>query len=339
MQTWEKTFSIAPGSSVNIDQHRGKIEVTGWEQPEIKVIATTQDEEPIDERLEVAVRERSLILEVRRRARSFFGLFRPAEPPIDLVINLPVGTACVIDTGAGPVSVTGTRAALKIDSGSGDVVVADVASCHVDTGSGDVEVQGVAGAADIDTGSGAVLVRQVGGSASVDTGSGDVTISQVSGGLKVDTGSGDVTMADVEGNVEVDTGSGAIALARVKGPKLHLDTGNGAIRGGNLAVDSLHVDTGSGSVDLELVAINLQGRYLVDTGSGEVTLTLPADAGLTLELDTNSGRIQHDGLAVEVTHMERGELAGTLNGGGARLKVDTGSGDIRLVTARGTTRE
>ena len=159
----------------------------------------------------------------------------------------------------------------------------------------------------VDVGSGAVRVGPtLRGDLRVDTGSGAVVVGDVAGGrIQVDTGSGAVRAGRLVGDVSVDTGSGAVSIRSVDGP--------------------VRVDTGSGGVSLALVS---EDPAEVDTGSGGVALVLPAGAGFDVDLDGGSVSIDRDlGFRGAI---ERDEASGTIGRGGPRLKVDTGSGSIRL---------
>ncbi len=180
----------------------------------------------------------------------------------------------------------------------------------------------------------------------LDLGSGRASARGITGALRVDTGSGSVEVADIQGELSVDTGSGSVTLDRVSGPRVSVDTGSGGVEGGSISTDRLVVDTGSGGIrlrdvtapDVELdtgsgsVTTDLHGsveRLIVDTGSGSVTVSLPDDINAEVDLDSGSGGIDLD-FAVEVTTMRRDKIEGRIGNGRGLIKIDTGSGSIRL---------
>ena len=194
---------------------------------------------------------------------------------------------------------------------------------------GEMDARGVEGDLQLHTGSGSVMATDVSGSLDVDTGSGSITVSTIRGDLGVDTGSGSVTVRDVEGDeISVDTGSGGVRGGGLRAGTVHVDTGSGSI---NLdAVDSPDValGTGSGSVELDLMrdVENLD----VDTGSGSITIRAPADLGARVEIETGSGGIDMD-FAVQVRSVRRDHVVGTVGDGVGTIRIDTGSGSIRLL--------
>lgn len=218
---------------------------------------------------------------------------RGMEAHADLRIEVPAGRDVEVRLAAGQVEARGVSGDLLVDLSVGGITVAE----H-------------RGPLDLDTGSGSVRVADVGGPVRVDTGSGSVRVDRIRGEeLRVDTGSGAVRGSGIRsGSVEIDTGSGSIALTGVRAARLRLDTGSGSVELGLL----------SDVEDLE-----------VDTGSGSVTLFLPADLGAELTVDTGSGGIDVD-VPMRTTRMERGRVSGVLGDGRGRIRVDTGSGGVRL---------
>ena len=175
----------------------------------------------------------------------------------------------------------------------------------------------------LDLGSGDVEVGSLRGDLAVDVGSGDVSVSDVDGDrIALDTGSGDVTGRALRGEVAVETGSGDVRLDRVDG-RLAVSTGSGDVEAGEVAGPSA-VETGSGDVALRL---RTAARTSVGTGSGDVTLRLPR-AGFDVAL--SGGPVRIDRALDFDGRTDRRSASGRVNGGGPRIEVSTGSGDIRL---------
>lgn len=196
-------------------------------------------------------------------------------------------------------------------------------------------------------GVGALDAQGVEGALTLDTHSGGVRAQRIKGSLLVDTGSGSVEAQDIEGELVVDTGSGSVSVMRVRGPRLAVDTGSGGVSGNDLTTPDLLVDTGSGHVTLESVRaprikvdtgsggvtlglLEDVEDVLVDTGSGGVTLRVPEALGARVEIDTGSGGIDSE-VPLTLRHRSHGELQGTLGDGRGTIRVDTGSGGVRLV--------
>jgi DUF4097 and DUF4098 domain-containing protein YvlB len=93
----------------------------------------------------------------------------------------------------------------------------------------------------------------------------------------------------------------------------------------------LSVDTGSGSVEIDLTADIEQ--MSVDTGSGGITIGVPSTLGAELVIDTGSGGIDVD-VPLTVRRSERRYLEGTLGDGKGRMRIETGSGGVRVRSSR-----
>jgi DUF4097 and DUF4098 domain-containing protein YvlB len=150
--------------------------------------------------------------------------------------------------------------------------------------------------------------------------------------LLVDTGSGDVRVSDVEGDVSLDTGSGTVTVDGVSGRDVRIDTGSGGVTAARVRADDVNIDTGSGDVRLDLLS-DLESLY-VDTGSGDVTIDVPADLGAQVDIETGSGEIDLQDVTVRTTRLEQDHLSGEIGDGRGRMRIETGSGGVRLVRSR-----
>jgi hypothetical protein len=131
------------------------------------------------------------------------------------------------------------------------------------------------------------------------------------------TVSGDVDVEGLTADVEAHSVSGDV----------HVST-RGSVEAGSV----------SGDLDLTMGRLPSNGTLEFRTVSGDVEITLPRDAGAELHARTLSGDIDSD-FPLEVSgrdrgrgyHIEVGQRArGTIGRGGARLDVETVSGDITV---------
>lgn len=193
---------------------------------------------------------------------------------------------------------------------------------------------------------GEVNVTNVNGDIYVDVNAADVTTSGTRGLLSLDTGSGETSVTDAQGDLDLDSGSGSVRLTRVRGERLSVDAGSGGLRaddinatriqmdlgsGGaslrNVTARDIKLDCGSGSAELDLVS---DIRMLdIDSGSGGVTVWIPATLGAKVEIDAGSGGIDI-GVPVSVTRWERDHVVGTIGDGAGTIRIDAGSGGVRL---------
>jgi len=229
---------------------------------------------------------------------------------------------------------------IKVSSrGSGLEIWADVTvrvpagkSLEIQHGVGNMSVRDVDADLVLDSHAGSIDVAHVNGRLGIDVGSGAVTVESANGDeILVDTGSGSVELSDCASDkIGVDTGSGRVRIESVEGSHLLVDTGSGSVTAKRVSTDSASIDTGSGSVSLELDRMG-SGRFEIDTGSGGIDLRLPRGASADISAETGSGGIDLDldGDAV-IRHKESNSVNVTVGDGSARVKLDTGSGSIRV---------
>jgi hypothetical protein len=162
---------------------------------------------------------------------------------------------------------------------------------------------------DASSGSGDITDQGVGVNARLNTGSGTIHATGLQDGFTVGTGSGDIyAEGSGVGDVKANTGSGSIELKNITG--------------------GLRAQTGSGDIKL-----NGQPKsdWKVTTGSGTVEIWPSDHAAFTLDASTGSGDIKTDReMLVSGSIESHHHIVGKINGGGALVKVETGSGDIRV---------
>jgi hypothetical protein len=193
---------------------------------------------------------------------------------------------------------------------------------------GAVTAANVDGTIRIDGGSGSVDASAMKGFLSVDVGSGEVTVHGVTGELSIDTGSGDVKVTSVSGNeVNIDTGSGQVTASDITTTILKVDTGSGDVSLSGISAKDINLDTGSGEVTLGLTSD--AETVKIDTGSGDVTLSVPDSFGATIDIEPGSGGVQSD-IPISTRRWSSDHITGTIGDGNGRLRIETGSGGVRL---------
>jgi DUF4097 and DUF4098 domain-containing protein YvlB len=159
-----------------------------------------------------------------------------------------------------------------------------------------------------------------------DSGSGDLRLSDLGGPLKANTGSGSIDATGLSGRVALQTGSGDIRAEMHSAPDVKAETGSGSIRLRGVS-GGLYAETGSGDIDVE----GQPGtNWKLETGSGSITLDTGGRAKFTLDATTGSGSIHSDPPISTHGSLERHHITGDINGGGPTVRVETGSGDVRI---------
>ncbi len=139
------------------------------------------------------------------------------------------------------------------------------------------------------------------------TGTGDVRVAGVTGAVDARTGSGSMEITAVGGDVDVRTGAGPIGITG-------LDT-------------ALRARTGTGRIRVEGAP---GGVWDLSTGSGGIRIDLPDDAAFEIDARTHSGDVRTDHPVVGGDETRRGQLQGTVRGGGPKVTLRTGSGGIAI---------
>jgi DUF4097 and DUF4098 domain-containing protein YvlB len=157
------------------------------------------------------------------------------------------------------------------------------------------------------SGSGNVTDDGVGENAKLSTGSGNIHATGLQGGFNANTGSGDIYAEQTgSGDVKAQTGSGNLELKGVQGG-LRAGTGSGDIKVTGSPSNPWHLETGSGGVEF-----------------------WPGNTGFTLDASTGSGSVHTDKEMLTQGSSDRHHITGKIGGGGPTVRIETGSGDIRV---------
>jgi len=156
-------------------------------------------------------------------------------------------------------------------------------------------------------------------------GSGDIKIDGVGENVKLSTGSGDIHATGLHGRFSVSTGSGGIYAEQTGAGDVKAETGSGSIELRNVR-GGLRASTGSGEIRVGGAPIS---DWKLETGSGSIELW-PGSTGITLDASTGSGSIHSDHEVTTQGASGKHHLMGKLNGGGPTVRIETGSGDIRI---------
>jgi DUF4097 and DUF4098 domain-containing protein YvlB len=173
----------------------------------------------------------------------------------------------------------------------------------------DYEVQTPANSfLEANSGSGNIVDDGVGENAKLSTGSGNIHATGLQGGFSANTGSGDIyaEQSGGQGDVKAQTGSGNLELRNVHGG-LRAGTGSGDIKVAGTPANPWHLETGSGNVEF-----------------------WPGNSGLTLDASTGSGSVHSDKEMLTQGSNDRHHITGKISGGGPTVRIETGSGDIRV---------
>ncbi|HUX44568.1 MAG TPA: DUF4097 family beta strand repeat-containing protein [Terracidiphilus sp.] len=157
------------------------------------------------------------------------------------------------------------------------------------------------------------------------SGSGNITDDGIGDNAKLSTGSGNIHATGLQRGFYVNTGSGNIYAEQVGTGDAHAQTGSGSIELRNVT-GALRAGTGSGSVKVSGSPTN---PWHVETGSGSIEFW-PGNTGFLLDASTGSGGIHIENETLKSSSTDRHHVVGSIKGGGPRVRLETGSGSIRI---------
>ena len=209
------------------------------------------------------------------------------------------------------------------------VVVPKGKSLLLRQGVGETTIDNVDGKLSVDVSASRVRVSHVRGSLQLDAGSGGVEVTDMNGDLTLDCGSGGTTLDGIRGgSLKMDIGSGSLRGRDIDVSQVNADVGSGGVRLSTMKTPRIHLEAGSGGADLELLAS--PDDVSIEAGSGGVTLRMPAATSASVDVQTGSGGVDSD-FEVKLTRIEKHALHGTIGSGKGRIRIEAGSGHVRLM--------
>ena len=124
---------------------------------------------------------------------------------------------------------------------------------------------------------------------------------------------------------QFETVNGAVQLQDLDG-EVTASTTNGGVQGRGLS-GSVKANTTNGGLVIEMASVT--GDIQLETTNGGIRLQLPQDVKATLDASCVNGGISVSDLTVQGEQSRR-RVAGTINGGGPRVAVETVNGGIRI---------
>ena len=183
----------------------------------------------------------------------------------------------------------------------------------------------------------------------LNTSGGDITAGSVRGNVRARTSGGNLKFDRIDGEIDAHTSGGDIVLkegtARAKlgtsGGDIEIDRAGGptevSTSGGDLNINSvaqlISATTSGGNVHATITE-PLKQDTVLSTSGGDVRVRIVKGAGFELDASTSGGDVRAEGLTITITKggVGKSRLAGSVNGGGPRLKLRSSGGDISVRT-------
>lgn len=134
-------------------------------------------------------------------------------------------------------------------------------------------------------------------------------------------------------SVDLRTVNGGVTLTGL-GADVRARATNGGIKGSGIIAANVDAAVTNGGVEIELASAPSSGSFELESVNGGVALRLPSDSKADVTARCVNGGISVDGLALEVIgEQTRRKIEGKLNGGGARVNLETTNGGVRISRA------
>lgn len=264
----DTTVRLERGGTVDLSLISGRIRVTGWDRPDVRVVASIDD----DGLLRFDANASRVTLTIDHDEER--GHHRSREARYD--VSVPRGTNLTLEAVSGDVTATGSQGEIEANSVSGNVEVSD--------GIREVSVESV---------SGSVRASQINGDLHAESVSGDVRAEMVSGRVDAGTVSGTIRLVGVQSkDVRTETVSGDIVYSGNIDPagKYDFESHSGTVRLNIPANAGAHftVETFSGDLDTDFTVRLQPGDRAKRRGRFEFTI---GDGRARVSAQTFSGRI------------------------------------------------
>jgi DUF4097 and DUF4098 domain-containing protein YvlB len=260
-----------------------------------------------------------------------------------------------LQTAFGDITVSDVSGPVTVKTNNGNVTAMNIlsnASVSLASDFGDITAQGTRGTdLTIDSKNGVLDLQDMTASgvlkATSDFGSISLANSQAQN-VDVTSTNGKVVLEnlDVEDEVSVHNDFGDQTLNSVDASAYELKTKNGKIkldraRGAITAqsdfgdVDALNVEDGTLELSTTNGAITFAGSlaagpHKISSDFGNITLTLPSETALNVDLQTDFGKISSDFEVTVSGTLDSNHWVGKFNGGGGELSVKTKNGNITI---------
>lgn len=137
--------------------------------------------------------------------------------------------------------------------------------------------------------------------------------------------------------LDLRTTNGGVRLESLSN-EVHAKTTNGGVKGDHIDPSTLHASAVNGGVEIILSSpLDANDSIEMETVNGGVTLELPADSKASIEARCVNGGVHVDNLDIardqdqgSSDYERRRRLTGTMNGGGAKVRMSTTNGGVRL---------
>jgi DUF4097 and DUF4098 domain-containing protein YvlB len=190
------------------------------------------------------------------------------------------------------------------------------------TSDGNISIKGFTKDQKCKTSDGNIAATDIRGSVIASTSDGNINIKNVTGLVDVKTSDGNIAVENIKGDTKIGSSDGNLALNTISGNTI-AKTSDGDIVFENLS-GSLVATTSDGNVSGKMLALSKE--LTVRTGDGNISVTIPDNLGLDLDIKGESLDIPLNNFS---GRSDENVIVGKSNGGGIPVNLST-SGNVRL---------
>lgn len=222
-------------------------------------------------------------------------------------IFLPKNINALMTTTVGDISLNNLNGKQTLRTSVGDVRIANTSGeIQGKAAAGNIKIANCDIKADFSTSGGNILIQNSKGEINSNTSGGNFRLENFSGKLYTKTSGGNIKANNISGEFKTFTFGGNIRLENMRG--------------------NIGATTKGGNINIQAVAIN---EYVwLETSGGNIKAQLPLNQGLQIEAD--GSRVSSPHLPNFQGIHRGGFISGSVNGGGASVKLKAFGGNVRI---------
>lgn len=213
---------------------------------------------------------------------------------------------------------------------------------QLSTSGGGINLSNLKGELNFSTSGGGLNLKNLSGNVKGRTSGGGINLSDSHDNINLSTSGGGITAKYSDGNIYLRTSGGGLTLENLKG-KIDASTSGGGVNAKTVS-GTLITSTSGGSINLDDVGGNIKAstsgggiranistinNYLtLDASSGNIKVDMPMSKGM--DLDIKGNKVSHVTLNNFDGEVDKDQIYGKLNGGGAKVRIHAGSGNVSL---------
>jgi hypothetical protein len=301
-KTITKSFTVQPGGSVTVTADQGDIELLTGRQNTVEVVVEREVKGLSESQAASLLKKHKVSASLEGNTvyvETTMGKISKVKQPelsVHIRVTVPRKFDAQLETG-GTIEATGLQGAVDAKTSGGDMCFTNIHGLvNAQSSGGNIRMTGGSDKAQVRTSGGTIVIKDYNGP-----------------NLQADSLGGDISVNGCTGTLAVKTSGGNITLENFTGPQ------------GT-------ADTAGGTLTLELAGAPLADSYY-RTAGGNISATLADGAAVNLLAMTDGGTIT-TAIPVSATKkgkLQEGRLEGQINGGGSKLVLKTGGGNIEIL--------